>query len=44
MMDKSSWKMECCEEHEMSREHLENKKKMLEEKLQWVEERLKEAK
>lgn len=32
--------MECCMEHKMSREHLEHKKKMLEEKLKWVEEEL----
>lgn len=32
--------MDCCMEHKMSKEHLENKKKMLEEKLKWVEEEL----
>ncbi|MGH7245778.1 MAG: hypothetical protein ACREGI_02485 [Candidatus Levyibacteriota bacterium] len=32
--------MDCCMEHKMSKEHLENKKKMLEEKLQWVNEEL----
>ena len=29
--------MDCCMEHKMSKEHLENKKKMLEEKLKLVE-------
>ncbi len=33
-------KMECCKEHSMSKEHLEMKKKMLEEKLKWVNEEL----
>ncbi len=32
--------MDCCMEHKMSKEHLEAKKKMLEEKLKWVEEEL----
>lgn len=32
--------MECCSEHKMSKEHLENKKKMLEEKMKWVDEQL----
>lgn len=32
--------MDCCMEHKMSKEHLEHKKKMLEEKLKWVEEEL----
>lgn len=32
--------MDCCGEHKMSKEHLENKKKMLEEKLKWVNEEL----
>jgi hypothetical protein len=32
--------MDCCHEHKMPKEHLENKKKMLEEKLKWVEEEL----
>jgi hypothetical protein len=44
MMDKSKGghqMMECCEEHAMSKEHLEAKKKMLEEKLEWVNEQLK---
>lgn len=31
---------ECCQEHKMSKEHLEAKKKILEEKLKWVEEKL----
>ena len=34
--------MDCCQEHKMSKEHLENKKKMLEEKLKWVNEKLAE--
>ena len=34
--------MDCCQEHKMSKEHLENKKKMLEEKLKWVNEKLEE--
>ncbi len=32
--------MDCCQEHKMSKEHLESKKKMLEEKLKWVNEEL----
>jgi len=32
--------MDCCMEHKMSKEHLENKKQMLEEKLKWVNEEL----
>lgn len=32
--------MDCCMEHGMSKEHLEMKKKMLEEKLKWVNEEL----
>lgn len=32
--------MECCKEHAMSKEHLEMKKKFLEEKLKWVNEEL----
>lgn len=32
--------MDCCKEHSMSNEHLEAKKKMLEEKLKWVNEKL----
>ncbi len=32
--------MECCQEHKMSKEHLEMKKKRLEEKLEWVNEQL----
>ena len=32
--------MDCCQEHKMSKEHLEMKKKMLEEKLKWVNEEL----
>lgn len=32
--------MDCCEEHAMSKEHLEMKKKMLEKKLKWVNEKL----
>jgi hypothetical protein len=31
---------DCCREHKMSKEHLEAKKKMLEEKLEWVNEKL----
>jgi len=31
---------DCCQEHKMSNEHLEAKKKMLEEKLKWVNEKL----
>ena len=34
------WDMECCEKHRMSKEHLEAKKEMLEEKLKWVNEKL----
>jgi hypothetical protein len=44
MMDQSGkhcQKMDCCQQHEMSKEHLEAKKKMLEEKLKWVDEELK---
>lgn len=36
--------MDCCEEHKMSKEHLEMKKKMLEEKLKWVSEELAKSK
>ena len=36
--------MECCDEHMMSKEHLEMKKKMLQEKLDWIDEELKKAK
>jgi len=32
--------LDCCQEHKMSKEHLEAKKKMLEEKLKWVKEEL----
>ena len=32
--------LDCCQEHKMSKEHLEMKKKMLEEKLKWVSEEL----
>lgn len=32
--------MECCQKHWTSKEHLESKKKMLEEKLSWVNEEL----
>lgn len=32
--------MECCAQHEMSKEHLEMKKEMLEEKLKWVKKEL----
>ena len=32
--------MDCCHEHRMSKEHLEGKKKRLEEKLNWVNEEL----
>ncbi len=32
--------MECCQTHKMSKEHLGMKKKMLEEKLKWVDEEL----
>jgi len=32
--------MDCCKEHMMSKNHLEMKKKMLEEKLKWVNEEL----
>lgn len=32
--------MDCCKEHAKSKEHLEMKKKMLEEKLKWVNEEL----
>ena len=32
--------LDCCKEHKMSKEHLKAKKKMLEEKLKWVEEQL----
>ena len=34
--------MDCCQEHKMSKEHLEMKKEMLEEKLEWVKGKLKE--
>jgi len=34
--------MECCKEHMMTKEHLKAKKKKLEEKLKWVDEKLKE--
>ena len=34
--------MDCCQGHKMSKEHLAAKKKMLEEKLKWVEEKLAE--
>lgn len=37
---KGSCGMECCQEHKMSKEHLEMKKQMLEEKLKWVNEEL----
>jgi translation elongation factor P/translation initiation factor 5A len=42
MMDKKwhGMDMECCEKHKMSKEHLEKKKKMLEEKLKWITEEL----
>ncbi len=36
--------MDCCKEHAMSKQHLEMKKKMLEEKLEWVNEQLKKNK
>ena len=36
--------MECCMKHKMSKEHLQMKKKMLEEKLKWVTEKLEETK
>lgn len=36
--------MECCEEHSKSKEHLMNKKKMLEKKLEWVNDQLAKAK
>jgi hypothetical protein len=32
--------MATCMEHKMTKEHLENKKKMLQDKLKWVEEEL----
>ena len=32
--------LDCCKEHKMSKEHLEQKKKRLEEKLKWVMEEL----
>ena len=32
--------MDCCSEHRVSKEHLEGKKKRLEEKLKWVNEEL----
>lgn len=32
--------MDCCKEHMMSKEHLQMKKEMLEEKLKWVKEKL----
>lgn len=37
---KGKCEMDCCNEHKMSKEHLEMKKKMLEEKLEWVNEEL----
>jgi len=36
--------MDCCKEHMMSKEHLEMKKKRLEEKLKWVNEQLTNSK
>ena len=36
--------MECCQEHMMTKEHLEAKKEKLEKKLEWVNEKLAEAK
>lgn len=32
--------LDCCQDHKMSKEHLEMKKKMLEEKLKWVSDEL----
>ena len=37
---KGKCEMDCCKEHKMSKEHLEAKKKFLEEKLKWVNEEL----
>lgn len=37
---KGKWDMDCCNEHKMSKEHLEMKKEMLGEKLKWVNEEL----
>ncbi|OGK18983.1 hypothetical protein A3D80_03660 [Candidatus Roizmanbacteria bacterium RIFCSPHIGHO2_02_FULL_40_13b] len=34
------WSMDCCEDHKISKEHLEAKKKHLEDKLAWVKEEL----
>lgn len=36
--------MDCCQGHKMSKEYLEAKKKMLEEKLKWVNEELGKSK
>lgn len=36
--------LDCCQEHKMSKEHLEAKKNMLEEKLRWVNEELDKSK
>ncbi|MDO8497340.1 MAG: hypothetical protein Q7S61_02225 [bacterium] len=38
--DHDKMKLDCCEGHSMSKEHLEAKKKKLEEKLKWVNEEL----
>lgn len=35
--------MDCCHDHHMSKEHLELKKKLLEEKLAWINEQLAET-
>ena len=44
-MDKTKWAghdmMDCCKEHMMSEKHLKNKKKRIEEKLEWIDEELK---
>ena len=43
MMDKTKWGhdiMDCYKEYAMSKERLEAKKKMLEEKLKWINEEL----
>lgn len=34
--------MECCKKHMMSRKHLEMKKEILEDKLQWIKLKLRE--
>lgn len=42
--EKKHMEMDCCMEHSKSKEHLENKKAMLEKKLAWINEELAKAK